>query len=90
MGVLVFVGEAVIVAVQVAGSATWGVGVLVGRVIVAGRVGGGNGFNGPLGFTKIIRATHATHNTINKTNIVSTFHMMAEFFLVLSAAKSSL
>jgi len=88
--VLVFVGEAVIVAVQVGGSMTRGVGVLVGSVIVAGSVGGGNGFNDPDGSKKIIKDTHATHNTVNKTNIVRTFQMMAEFFLVLSTAKSSL
>jgi hypothetical protein len=89
-GVVVFVGEGVMVGVHVAGKPTRGVGVLVGNSATAGNVGFGNGLNDPVGSKKIIKKTPATHNVDNKTITVRIFQMMSDVFLVLSAANSSL
>jgi len=78
LGVFVIVGSPVGEAVHVGGNTSLGVGVAVGISAAAGKVGGGNMFNCEYGSKKTMRNPATTHNTINKTRAVSTFHTIDE------------
>ena len=77
-GVKVRVGSGDGEGVQVGGNTLRGVGVPVGKAIVGGKVGGGNGLITELGAMKMAKNTAVTHNIIIRTRAVSTLKITPE------------